>query len=183
MFEEFGSAPFYSCNPFFKSLHFFFLGLLCLFTRSIWLIYASHLCPILRAPPLVLFLSCCTSLFSLPAPLYSFNSPPLRHVFIFNLFYFHGAPPTFDNHAPLSLYLSLGLFCYYAICTWMFTSLAPPMLCCIYLCLLIIPLLFMLCTPYVISPHLLTAPHFSQFTPLLLGSLYIHVLLTTPLTF
>ena len=65
----------------------------------------------------------------------------------------------------------------YAMCTWMFTSLAPPVLCCICLCLLIAPFLFTLCTPYVIGPHLLTAPHFSQFTPLLLGSLYFQLLL------
>jgi len=58
-----------------------------------------------------------------------------------------------------------------------FTSLAPLMLCCICLRLLIAPLLFMLCTPYVIGPHLLIAPHFSQFTPLLLSSLYFQLLL------
>ena len=89
------------------------------------------------------------------------------------------APPYSNNSTPLCS-VCLDLFYYYAVCTRMFTSLAPPVLWCIYLCLLIAPLPFMFHTPYVISPHLLIAPHFSQFTPLLLGSLYFQLLLTAP---
>jgi len=88
--------------------------------------------------------------------------------------------PSYSNNSTPLCFVCLDLFYYYAVCTCMFTSLALPVLWCICLCLLIAPLQFMFHTPYVISPHLLIAPHFSQFTPLLLGSLYFQLLLTAP---
>jgi len=89
-----------------------------------WINLIDLLVAPLHASPLV-FLSCWTSLLFLPAPPYFVNSPPLCHVFVFNLFYFIGAPPTFDNHAPLCLHLSLGLLCYYVFIPLMFTGLHP----------------------------------------------------------
>ena len=110
----------------------------------------------------------------------------LLHAFHFILFltptshfkhpsYLLCAPPYFDNSAPLCV---VCLVCFIIMLCLPGYLLALHLLCYVVsIYVYSLPLLFMLCTPYVIGPHLLTAPHFSQFIPLLLGSFYFQLLL------
>jgi len=127
------SVHFYSRNPIFLNLRtplfFFWIVVFVLWINLIDLL-VTPLSYTAGTTTCFNLLFWWTSLFFFPAPPYFVNSPPLCHAFVLDMFYFLRAPPTFDIHAPLYLYLlSLGLFCYYDVVPLMFTSHAPPCVC------------------------------------------------------